>query len=88
MWKYFECPFCHKLTIPLWRKLFLGPKGSVLCSSCGGAVGVPPYVRYILLSMGIVMIAIYELTSSNVLAATAYLLMLGVYLRQVPLIPK
>jgi hypothetical protein len=88
MWQIFECPRCRKRTIPLGRRLFLGPRGSVVCSGCGGVVGLPPYVRYIFLSMLMVMILIHQLTGSNVLVAAAYLLMMGLYLHQVPLIPK
>ena len=37
----YECPHCHRRTIPAWRRWSLGPALPTKCQSCGGYVGVP-----------------------------------------------
>ena len=36
-----ECPNCHQKTIPLWRKMCLGPATSTTCANCGASMSVP-----------------------------------------------
>ena len=35
------CPQCHKLTIPLWNRVVLGPARAISCGACGAKVSVP-----------------------------------------------
>jgi len=36
-----ECPSCRQMTVPLWRKMCLGPATGTACSNCGSRVSVP-----------------------------------------------
>jgi ribosomal protein S27E len=36
-----ECPACHQKTIPVWRKMFLGPAASTACSNCAKRITAP-----------------------------------------------
>jgi ribosomal protein S27E len=100
----YECPCCHKRTIPFRKKMFLGPKASVSCPSCGATLGLPSYVvRGIMaMTMGLILILsvfdhvvlprphqmIDSLMASAPLLILAYVVMLLMYYRYVPFVPK
>src|SRR5206468_610704 len=41
MAKRYPCPHCSHPTIPLWRRLCLGPAWPTTCTGCERRVGVP-----------------------------------------------
>ena len=86
-----ECPNCHQKTIPVWRKMFLGPASRVTCSNCGSRISV----SYVALLAGIpFLIALVAAQIVGSLAVAAILLVVGalvmswIHYKFVPLIVK
>ena len=38
--KIFTCPHCHKKSISIWQKLFLGARSMSECDACGASLSV------------------------------------------------
>ncbi len=86
-----ECPHCHQLTIPIWRKQTLGPAMSATCSNCGGKVGVPYSAMWTVIPF---LAAIFMASQVDSVLIAGALLVAGaaamswLYHRYIPLIPK
>jgi prepilin signal peptidase PulO-like enzyme (type II secretory pathway) len=86
-----ECPKCHQKTIPLWRKMCLGPATGTTCAKCGSKVSVP-YSSMIALVPFLIAIVAAQMIGS--LAVAAFLVIGGVlamcwfHYKFVPLIVK
>lgn len=88
----YKCPHCGKPGIPVWRKLFLGPLLPTTCKQCGGEVGVPySSILYILPFMAAWVLTMNYIDSIEIkvaILAALTIIMVAVYLKFVPLIPK
>jgi NAD-dependent SIR2 family protein deacetylase len=87
----FECPNCHQKTIPVWRKMCLGPSIPTACPNCGSRVGVPHSAWLVLMPFAVMVIAVQLVASfavGAVLVAVGMLAMSWIYYKFVPLIVK
>jgi len=86
-----ECPNCHQQTIPLWRKMFLGPAASVKCTNCGSRISVP-YSAMLAVAPFAIAIAAAQVVGSIAIAGTVLvigaLVMCWIHYQFVPLIVK
>jgi len=86
-----ECPNCHEKTIPVWRKMFVGPATGIACAKCGSKVSVPYWSMIALVPFLIAIVATEKVGS---LAVAAFLLIGGIlfmswfHYKFVPLIVK
>jgi uncharacterized protein (DUF983 family) len=86
-----ECPNCHQKTIPLWRKLLLGPATRTTCANCGSGVSVPYLSMLAAVPFLIAIVAAQAVGSTGIAAAAlaiGVLVMLWIYYQFVPLIVK
>ena len=86
-----ECPKCHQKTIPLWRKMCLGPASRVTCSSCGAHVSVPISSMIAVVPFLIAMVAAQAVGSievSAVVLVVGVVAMCWIHYQFVPLIVK
>jgi hypothetical protein len=87
----YECPRCHQLGIPGWRRWSLGPAVPARCRACGGLVTVPwrsmvsvvPFLGGILLA-----VATDSFVGSTAFVLAGAALMFFLYARTAPLVPK
>ena len=70
-----ECPKCHQNTIPLWRKMCLGPATRTTCSNCGAHVSVPVSS---MIAMMPFLIAIVAAQAVGSIELSAVVLLIGV----------
>jgi endogenous inhibitor of DNA gyrase (YacG/DUF329 family) len=88
----YKCPHCGKPGIPVWRKLCMGPIISANCKQCGREVGVPySSILYILPFMAAMVLTIIYLDPIEIKVTVwvaLTIIMLAVYLKFVPLVPK
>jgi ribosomal protein S27E len=86
-----ECPNCHQKTIPLWRKMFLGPATSVKCAKCGARVSVPYSAMLAVIPFLIAIVAaqfVGSIVLAGALLVVAVLVMCWIHYKFVPLIVK
>jgi hypothetical protein len=101
MTKSYPCPHCNQITIPLWRRLCLGPAWPTTCSTCNKMVGVPWSSMWLALAFGLIGAGLAFLLvgpgrtmspDSRVVVAIVLLAVLGplsvVWVRWVPLIKR
>jgi hypothetical protein len=98
--KRYPCPHCGRATIPLWRRLCLGPAWPTICSDCGRRVGVPWWSVWLVGLYGVMGAGFgLWLTSDptrttdtrllvGVLFLSAFALLLVAWVRWVPLIKR
>ncbi len=86
-----ECSHCHKPTIPVLRKLFLGPGTSATCPACGGRVSVPKSGVWVVVPF-LVAITIAAFVNSVLITGALWVVggavMAWLHYRYVPLIAK
>ena len=86
-----ECPSCHHKTVPVWRKMFLGPATWATCPSCGSRYSVPWSAMLAAIPF---LIAIFAAQAIGSLAVAAGLLVVGallmtwIHYQFIPLIAK
>ncbi len=86
-----ECPACHQKTIPVWRKMCLGPATSTSCSNCAKRISVPYSGMWTIIPFLVVFAASQFVPSA---AASVALILAGIALmcwlnyKYVPLIVK
>jgi hypothetical protein len=86
-----ECPSCHQATIPVWRKLFLGPATSAACPSCGSRISVPYWAMLAAIPFAAGFVAAQVVGSFAVAAGLVIagsLVMAWIHYKFVPLIVK
>jgi len=88
----YKCPHCGKPGISVWRKLFLGPLVPTTCKQCGREVGVPYSSVFMILpfmaAMALVIIYVDPVAIKVAVWAALAIIMIVVYLKYIPLIPK
>ena len=86
-----ECPKCHQKTVPVWRKMRLGPAKSVTCPNCGSRIGVPFAAMLAVIPFLIAIIAagmVGSLALKVVLLVVGFLALLWIHYKFVPLTVK
>ncbi len=56
--KKINCPACNQPTIPVWKKLFLGPATNTRCNHCQAILSVSLF-RSIIVLLPIILVAAY-----------------------------
>ena len=86
-----ECPNCHQKTIPVWRKMCLGPATRAACPNCGSPVSVPRSAMLGVIPFAVAFVAaqlVGSLVVGAVLVAVGILTMFWIHYKFVPLIVK
>ena len=86
-----ECPSCHQKSVPVWRKLCLGPAVPTTCANCGSRIGVPWVSMLEIIPLLIAFVAaqvIGSLAVGAVIVVVGMLTMAWIHYKFVPLVVK